>query len=60
MVIAALDTGMGRGEVLNQLWEDVDATFIQNVLDLRSASGGIGGRGKARLEFRNVEVVLHT
>jgi len=29
MVIAALDTGMRRGEVLNQLWEDVDATFIQ-------------------------------
>jgi integrase len=24
MVIAALDTGMRRGEVLNQLWEDVD------------------------------------
>ena len=24
MVIAALDTGMRRGEILNQLWEDVD------------------------------------
>ncbi len=24
MIIAALDTGMRRGEILNQLWEDVD------------------------------------
>jgi len=32
IVIAALDTGMRRGELLNQLWEDVD--FDRNVLSV--------------------------
>jgi integrase len=30
MIIAALDTGMRRGEITNQLWEDID--FSQRVL----------------------------
>ena len=32
IVIAALDTGLRRGELLNQLWEDVD--FDRNVLSV--------------------------
>jgi len=32
IVIAALDTGMRRGELLNQLWEDVD--FDRNLLSV--------------------------
>src|SRR5215475_959247 len=44
-------------ELQADLWRH---DVYSNVLDLRSTSGGIRRRGKARLEFRNVEAVLHT
>ena len=58
MIIAALDTGMRRGEITSQLWEDID--FFRSVLSVTRSKTPEGESREIPLTRRLSELLLAT
>jgi len=56
MIIAALDTGMRRGEITSQLWEDID--FFRAVLSVTRSKTPEGESREIPLTRRLLELLV--